>query len=41
MHTGTQWRPEKAVSSLGLLRLPHCPSEAGVWVLLVRVASLS
>lgn len=41
MHTGTQWRPEEAVSSLGLLSLPHCPSEAGVWVLLVRVASLS
>lgn len=38
MHTGTQWRPEdQAVSSLGLFSLPHCTSEAGVWVLLVRV----
>lgn len=37
MHTGTQWRPEDAVSSLDLLGLPHCPSEEGVWVFLGRV----
>lgn len=37
MRTGTQWRPEEAVSCLGLLGLPHRPSEAGAWVLLGRV----
>lgn len=35
---GTRERPEEAVSGLALLSLPHCPSEAGVWVLLGRVA---